>query len=408
MAEVRVKCPKCGHSFAVSEALARELEAGIRKDYEDKAKTRERELRASHQEEIAEAKRKAAKTAEDAAKKNFDSRLRLEVEKQKTSLAAAAMESARRSVTDEIQALRNTAKKAQARTRELEEAAEEVDRRVEDLNRRERTLKSSLEKAREQGARATAETYRQQELEHNKIVTDLKKQLTETRNRLDKQSQQLQGEVRELELEDLLRRSCPEDRIRAVKAGTRGADVIQGIVNAGGEICGSIVWEMKNAKNWSTTWIPKLKSDQRKIKAEVAVLVSRVLPPALESAFGFVDGVWVCSLPVVAGVALALRQNLIDVAALRRGNEGKDERMEAIYQYVMSPGFRQRVEAVVECFQNLAKDHQKEKAAMENIWAKREAQLATLLRSVAGMVGDIQGITPAFPSIRRLELPPPA
>jgi hypothetical protein len=51
-------------------------------------------------------------------------------------------------------------------------------------------------------------------------------------------------------------------------------------------------------------------------------------------------------------------------------------------------------------------DLQKEKQFVEKSWAKREKQLEIVQQNVSGMVGDFQGIAPAFPKIKRLELPP--
>ncbi|MBI3682423.1 MAG: DUF2130 domain-containing protein [Acidobacteria bacterium] len=73
----------------------------------------------------------------------------------------------------------------------------------------------------------------------------------------------------------------------------------------------------------------------------------------------------------------------------------------------MSTEFRHRVEAIVEAFVTMRDDLHKEKQATEKNWAKREKHLDLVLLNVSGMVGEIQAITPSFPRIKRLELPPP-
>ena len=137
----------------------------------------------------------------------------------------------------------------------------------------------------------------------------------------------------------------------------------------------------------------------------MAVLVSSVLPKDIRGGFGQYSGVWITDFPLVPGLAAALRANLIEVARIRGTAQGRPEKMELLYQYLMSTEFRQRVEAIVEAFQTMKEDLDKEKQATQKGWAKREKNLELVLQGVSGMVGDIQAIAPAFPKIRRLELP---
>jgi hypothetical protein len=235
----------------------------------------------------------------------------------------------------------------------------------------------------------------------------MKKQLTEVKRKLEQSSQQAQGEVIELQLEKLLSATFPDDQIRAIAKGKLGADIIQRVISPGGQHCGTIVWESKNTKNWNKSWLTKLRGDQRREKAEIAVIVSSVLPKGMRSHFGQVSGVWVADFSVAVGLAAALRANLVDVARVTMTAQGKTEKMEVLYRYLMSTEFRQRVEAIVEAFVTMRDDLHNEKQATERHWAKREKHLDLVLQNVSGMVGDIQAITPAFPRIKRLELPSP-
>jgi hypothetical protein len=239
------------------------------------------------------------------------------------------------------------------------------------------------------------------------MITDLKQELTEVKRRLEQASQQAQGEVIELELEHNLSAAFPDDKIEAIAHGKLGADIIQWVMSPNGQQCGKIVWESKNTRNWSKAWIAKLKSDQRKEKAEIAVLVSSALPKNFKSHFGQMSGVWVSDFTVAIGLATALRLNLIDVARVKMVDRNKPQNMEILYRYLMSTEFRQRVEAIVEAFVAMRNDLHNEKQAAERNWAKREKHLELVLQNVSGMVGDIQAITPAFPNIKRLELPEP-
>ena len=99
----------------------------------------------------------------------------------------------------------------------------------------------------------------------------------------------------------------------------------------------------------------KLRDDQRAAKAEIAVLVSQVLPKDVET-FGLVDGVWVTHPRTVIPVAMTLRNTLIEVAASRQAVEGQQTKTEMIYHYLTGPRFRQRVEAIVEAFSSIKED----------------------------------------------------
>ena len=65
------------------------------------------------------------------------------------------------------------------------------------------------------------------------------------RSQSEQSSQQLQGEVMEISLEDLLRREFPFDEIVPVPKGVHGGDVTQHVRDGNGETCGIILWESK-------------------------------------------------------------------------------------------------------------------------------------------------------------------
>ncbi len=66
--------------------------------------------------------------------------------------------------------------------------------------------------------------------------------------------------------------------------------------------------------------------------------------------------------------------------------------MEMVYQYLMVPRFRQRVQAIVEGFTSMQEDLDKERKVIMKQWAKREEQIDRVMQSTVGMYGDLQGI----------------
>jgi hypothetical protein len=215
--------------------------------------------------------------------------------------------------------------------------------------------------------------------------------------------------VLELAIEEGLARAFPLDTIEEVKKGVRGGDVIQRVVTRGGQVAGVILWESKRAKDYSAQWLAKLKDDMRAAGAEVGVLVTMpsAVPkdwPAAQQ-FAMVDGVWVVVWSVALQLADVLRTALLDVAKQRVVSVGKNEKMEAVYDYVTSPQFAQKVRAVYDVFTRMREELESEKNQAQQRWARREKQLAGGMSALLGIGGEIQGL--ANDEIKALELEPP-
>jgi hypothetical protein len=203
----------------------------------------------------------------------------------------------------------------------------------------------------------------------------------------------------------MLGRKFPSDQFLPVPKGVNGADIIQKVVDKYGQICGTIVWETKRAKNWVDGWVPKLKDDQRNQKAEIAVLVTMMLPKEIKN-FSVKDGVWVSDFGSVIGLATALRSGLINVSAVKQASVGKNEKMEFLYNYLSGIEFKQKIEAIVESFTAMKSDLEREKRAMTKIWETRDKQISRVVDNTVKMYGDLTGLMgKALPKIDLLELP---
>jgi hypothetical protein len=281
------------------------------------------------------------------------------------------------------------AQKAQAdlirKQRELDDARREMDLTIE------KRVQGSLSATRDQARKEAEESLKFKVMEKEQTITSMQKQIEDLKRRAEQGSQQLQGEVQELELEALLRAKFPRDTIEPVPKGEHGGDALQRIHGPLGQLCGTILWESKRTRNWSDGWLVKLREDQRAAKSEIAVLVTQALPKDMDT-FDLVDGVWVTPPRTALPVAMALRQMLSEVALARQSTEGQQTKMEMVYQYLTGPRFRQRVQAIVEAFSSMREDLDKEKKAIMKQWAKREEQTDRVLQATVGMYGDLQGI----------------
>jgi hypothetical protein len=295
------------------------------------------------------------------------------------------------------------AQKAQAelirKQRELDDAKREIDLTVE--KRVQESLSTVCDKAR----RDAEEGLKFRVAEKEQIIAAMQRQIEELKRKSEQGSQQLQGEVQELDLEAQLKTKFPRDTVQPVPKGRSGGDIIQLVFNPLGNLCGTLLWESKRTKNWSDGWLGKLRVDQRAAKADLAVIVSRVLPNGSEG-FDFVEGVWLTEPRFAIPVAMVLRQSMVELASVRQTREGLQTKMGMVYEYLTGPGFRQRVEAIVERFSEMHEDLDKERRAIMRLWAKREEQIRGVIDSTAGMYGDLQGIGgKAFREIDGLEIP---
>ncbi|MFC1710413.1 DUF2130 domain-containing protein, partial [Patescibacteria group bacterium] len=204
-------------------------------------------------------------------------------------------------------------------------------------------------------------------------------------------SQQLQGEVLELDFEQLLKNNFKNDKIEPVEKGVKGADVRQTVKSPRGISCGVILWETKRTKAWSDSWIDKLKDDLRAEKANIPVIVSMVLPKDMDGELGFKDGVWISSFSLALPLAQLLRKNLLDVGYQKAVSAHRGEKADHLYEYITSHEFRQQVEAMIEVYVQMKGQVTKERVAYEKMWKQREKQVDRLFSSTANVVGAIQG-----------------
>jgi len=359
-----ITCPHCKTEVRLTESLAAPIVEATRAQYEAKLQA----------ERGAIAKAEAEK-ARLALKADID-------EKAKDLADLKGVLADRDAKLVEAQKAQTEAIKKQ---RELDDARRELDLSVE------KKVQESLAAARAQAKQEVETDLKLKMSEKEQTITAMQKQIEELKRRAEQGSQQLQGEVQELELEGLLKQSFPSDLFTPVPKGEFGGDVVHAVARGEGLVCGKILWESKRTKNWSDGWLVKLRDDQRAAKADLAVIVTQALPKGVET-FGHVDGVWVTSTRTFLPLAVALRHTLLELSLARQAGEGQQTKMELVYHYLTGPRFRQRVTAIIEKFEEMQADLTKERAAMTKLWAKREMQIQSVLSATAGMYGDLQGI----------------
>lgn len=388
-----IVCPHCGREVALDEALSRHIRQQLQKEVDADLAQKQQLLRQAEAEVQQEKRRLEDQTRNleaETSRRLAEERTKLKGQLQKdleerSGQVMAQLKEQLEEKEKKIAAFMETELRLRKEKAAVEEARKGLELEVA------RKIDEERKRIQEEAEKRVAEQYRLKEADKDKVIEDLKRQADEFRRKAEQGSQQLQGEVAELSLEEALRMSFPVDAIEEVPKGIRGADVIHRVCNQMGQPCGTLIWESKRTKAWSDGWIDKLKEDAREVKAEMAVLVSSVLPKGL-SGFGRIGGVWVCDHSLAVCLAHALRTGLIDVANAKLSASGKNEKMEMLYEYLSGPEFRQQVEGIVEAFTGMREDLDREKRAMEKIWAKREKQIERAVKNMGRMYGSMEGI----------------
>ena len=390
-------CPNCGHQFDAGLAMQKHLEIELKKNLEAQEKANVLKMEELKR-QLAEEKR----VFEREEKKKMWAIAQSEAQKRAEAQNAA-----------QLQALKedNEAKQKQILLSQQKEL--ELLKKEQELKNQQDMLKIQLEKQLIERSKEIEETAKKKKDEEFELVKkEYEKKLetqmnlvNEMKRKAEQGSMQLQGEVQELEIESLLERTFPFDKVEEIKKGQRGADAILTVVNSLGQDCGKIIFESKRTQNFGGDWIEKLKDDQRSAGAEIAVLVTQVMPKDMDR-FGEKEGVWICGFHEVKSLVFVLREILIRTQMARSANENKADKMSILYNFLTSNQFRQQIEAIVEGFSNLKVELDKEKRAMQRIWKEREMQIEKVISNTIDMYGSIKGIAGnAIAPIQTLELP---
>ena len=455
-AQPTVACPNCGEAVRLTDALAAPLVDAIRQEYEtrlqrqaeqaefsrrsqeaalaernrtlqadtDRLKARELALAAAGRDAKGKLDAARAELATDRSRvaaevsRQTEEQLRVRLAAERKGIAETEQRRAEERFADDLAERDRQQRDRDARIAELNgkltvarSHEAQLLQRQRELDDREQALKlqveqevsGKLDQVRAVAANQAEERLGLQLADKDRALNDLRGTVEDLQRKLQQGSQQAQGETLEVLLEDQLRRKFPFDRIEPVAKGESGADVLQIVRDDGGHECGRILWESKRTKNWSPSWLPKLRGDQRAAKADLAVLISQAMPPDVQH-FNEVEGVWVSSLACTVPVAVALRASLLQLAGQRRATEGQQTKSEMVYSYLTGPHFRSRLDAISERWREMRKDLDDERRSTLLRWKKREKQLDILLESTTGIMGDLHGITGSdLPEINALE-----
>ncbi|MBI3984979.1 MAG: DUF2130 domain-containing protein [Candidatus Levybacteria bacterium] len=347
-------CPHCGKKVELSEAIIHQLSKKVREEERQKQKI---EL------EKAIAEEKAAS----------EKRLREQFEKENK---------------DTQKALLN---------------AKETQRLLEEKLEKEQKLQEEREeKIRLEAQKEATESSRLDKKEYENKLSDMQKALEDAQRKAKQGSQQLQGEVLELDLEEKLKQAFPNDDFVPVPKGVEGADIWQK-VRYKEKIIGSILWETKRTKAWSNSWVTKLKDDMGKIAASEAIIVSQVLPDNTGN-FDRKDGVWITFYEHAISIARYVRFLITTVATIKSSTSQTDEEWGKIRDYMLSDSFKHRMQAHFDGVKALRENLDQEKRNTTLRWKRQEVLIERLDSNTLNFYGELKAIASDLPEIEEVDV----
>jgi hypothetical protein len=395
-------CPNCKKPFEISDAIQHQIEDELLK-----AKTEQSENLRKEYDVIAEAQVKDAVEAAVAemqqaselqlARERQNAKLELERAKQSTEFELERAKQSTEFETEKFHRQAESSKESEKQLREqLKSMLEELS--VANKAREDAELsarKELLEKEkliREEAATKASEDFNTKIREQEETINKLREQLTTAKQVAEQGSQQLQGEILEIDVEQNLRSNFPFDIIEEVKKGERGSDIRQMVNEQFYQDCGLILWECKNAKTYQASWLVKLKDELATEKAQIGVIVFNPTDGGGDDFKQLSENIWLVKPRYVVMLATILREVLVKVFIANRNAEGKDVKIEMMYTYLTGGEFSNRIRYIIDSYDEMAKQLDTEKKQAQKRWAAQEKILEKVTSSLYGMSGDLQGI----------------
>jgi hypothetical protein len=280
---------------------------------------------------------------------------------------------------------------AEAKAAELEAMKAETEKQMallhaaqeETINARLAEAREALEKAKTEAVNAERTKNFDEKMKLEGLVADLQRKLQ------NKTAEEL-GEGAEIDLFEVLKAEFPNDEIQRVGRGKPGADVIHK-VRHNGAICGTIVYDSKNHKQWRSEFVTKLRQDQIAEKAEHAVLATHVFPKDRKQ-LHIDDGVILANPARAVVIAMILRQHVLQVHCLKVSNEHRTSKTEELYAFMTSERFGQFLSAINRGAQQLDALQVAEKKAHESTWKKQGELYRSIIRNCAEFDQEIARI----------------
>src|SRR5437870_2807971 len=233
MSEPTIICPNCKTEIKLTESLAAPLIESTRRDYEKRLALKDTNI--AKKEESLREREEAVSKAKQTIDDRVAEKLLLEREKivtEESKKAKLALQTDIDQKTKELTELQDVLNQREVKLAEAQKAQADLIRQKRELDDAKRELELTVEKrvqdelsaTREQAKKEADEGLKLKVMEKEQTIASMQTQIEELKRRAEQGSQQLQGEVQELEIEALLRAKFPRDTIEPVPKGEYGGD----------------------------------------------------------------------------------------------------------------------------------------------------------------------------------------
>ena len=108
--------------------------------------------------------------------------------------------------------------------------------------------------------------------------------------------------------------------------------------------------------------------------------------------FGERNGVWVCSVDDYQQLSAIFREMLIKEFAAIESQKNSGDKMVQLYNYLTGSDFKMRIQNILDAFNSMQNQLQKEKRAFEKIWKEREVHISRVITNTIQLHSTFTGI----------------
>jgi hypothetical protein len=177
----------------------------------------------------------------------------------------------------------------------------------------------------------------------------------------------------------------------------KGGDVLHDIVKDEGKI-GTIIYECKRVKNYSSKHVKQTWEAQRERKADFGILVTNAMKKGTNGFF-VERGVLVVHGTAVLHIAIMLRKQIVQLSEMKLGQLEREKAVKGILDYLESPEFTNSVNTIVQDSVTLYNGLKDEIKKHIQVWKYRYS----LYSRINSEANAIQGNTKALLSGKELE-----
>ena len=150
--------------------------------------------------------------------------------------------------------------------------------------------------------------------------------------------------------------------------------------------------ECKNSKTYQLGGLGKLKKELSTEKTQIGAIFFNPTDGGGDDFKQLADNSWLVKPRYTIMLTTFLHDLCFKAAVANNNVEGKDEKVEMIYNYLTSGEFSNCIRDIIKSYDKTVKKLDTEKKQAQQRWAAQEKIMQKLTSSLYGMIGDLQDI----------------